>query len=449
MEKFFKKYSKTIILILLLISVMLGYYSYLKNNEYETVMNNTYTESFEEAVNSVNLVESLLSKATISKSSNKATENLTEVWKESNLAMLYLSRIPFDNEHKTQTIKFLNQLSDFSYALSRKSMDGKDLSQEEIQKLEELDKYCIDLENTLNQLSDELYSGNVSWKVLNKSNKHDLKFAQEVDNLNVFSNIEENFNEYEGLIYDGAYSEHINNMEKKGLTGSDITEEEAKQKISMCFDNIEKITSNGYIENGNIPTYSFNVKIKDQNEQYGVEISKKGGWVVQIQNDRDVKEEKINEEEANELGKKFLEKIGFPNMKETYFTNLSNIITINYAYMQDDVIVYPDLIKVKIALDNGQILGCETTGYLNSHYERNLKEPKISIEKAKEGLNSKLNIVSQKRAIIPTDWKEEILCYEFKGTVSDKEFLVYINEETGKQENILVILKTDGGTLTI
>ena len=52
-------------------------------------------------------------------------------------------------------------------------------------------------------------------------------------------------------------------------------------------------------------------------------------------------------------------------------------------------------------------------------------------------------------AIIPTEWKTEILCYEFKGKVDEREFLVYINVETGKEEDILVILDTPGGTLTV
>ncbi len=53
-------------------------------------------------------------------------------------------------------------------------------------------------------------------------------------------------------------------------------------------------------------------------------------------------------------------------MKETYYIKQDGIVTINYAYMQNNVIMYPDLIKLKVALDNGEILGIETTGYLNS-----------------------------------------------------------------------------------
>ena len=164
---------------------------------------------------------------------------------------------------------------------------------------------------------------------------------------------------------------------------------------------------------------------------------------------RNVSTEVITQEEANEKGKQYLENKGFPNMKETYYLKQEGIVTINYAYMQNNVIMYPDLIKLKVALDNGEILGIETTGYLNSHEERNLQEVKITKEKAKESLNKDLQILSENLAMIPTEYKTEVLCWEFKGKVEDREFLVYINTQTGKEEDILVILNTPNGTLTM
>ena len=136
-------------------------------------------------------------------------------------------------------------------------------------------------------------------------------------------------------------------------------------------------------------------------------------------------------------------------MAETYFQTQENIITINYVYEQNGIVVYPDLIKVKIALDDGEILGVESTGYLNSHTTRTDTIPTISKEQAKAKLNPKLDIQSEKLAIIPTEWKTEILCYEFKGKVDETEFLVYINAKNGREENILVIIETPGGILTM
>ena len=63
-------------------------------------------------------------------------------------------------------------------------------------------------------------------------------------------------------------------------------------------------------------------------------------------------------------------------------------------------------------------------------------------------LNKSLEITSEGMAIIPTEWKTEILCYEFKGKIDDTDFLVYTNVETGREENILVIIDTPNGILT-
>ena len=164
---------------------------------------------------------------------------------------------------------------------------------------------------------------------------------------------------------------------------------------------------------------------------------------------RDINAEVITEEDANQKGKDFLNSKGFYNMKETYYLKQEGIVTVNYAYVQNNVVIYPDLIKVKIALDNGDIMGIETTGYLNNHEERNISRIKIDKEKVKEKLNTELDIQSEGLAIIPTKWKTEILCYEFKGKIDNREFLVYINAENGKEEDILVITNTPNGTLTM
>ena len=55
---------------------------------------------------------------------------------------------------------------------------------------------------------------------------------------------------------------------------------------------------------------------------------------------REVEVEAISQEEANEKGKQFLTSKGFTNMKETYYLKQEGIVTINYAYSQDGVIIY-------------------------------------------------------------------------------------------------------------
>ena len=443
-----KGHMLSIICVLLIIVAILGVILYKKQTEYRQAYENSYNMAFFELVDYVQNVETYLAKSLISTTSEHGAETLTNLWREANLAQSYLSMLPIESQELENTEKFLNQVSDYSYSLSRKNIYDEDLTQEDLTNLEELHGYSVELENTLNQLSEDLNNGRFKWGELTE--KGTEAFAQQVDNISKesFSNLEENFHEYAGLIYDGAFSEHLTSQEKKGLTGDDIDEEKAKQ-IAQDFvgnDSIKEIANLGLSENATIPAYDFSITNKND-ENINISISKKGGHIVYMNTNRQINSEIISQEEALKKAKEFLEQKGFNNMQETYYLKQEGVMTVNCAYTQDGVIAYPDLIKVKVALDNGEIMGIETTGYLNNHTQRNVSNVKISSEEAKKNLNKNLQIETQRLAIIPTEWKTEILCYEFKGKVDDKEFLVYINAENGREEDILIITNTGEGTV--
>ena len=447
------RHMLTIIVVLISIIAILALVIYKKQTEYRQASENSYNQAFYELVDYVQNVENYLGKSLISTSPEHGAETLTNVWKEANLAQTYLSQLPISSNELENTSKFLNQVSDYSYSLSRKNINNESLTQEDLDNLKELHEYSVNLENVLNQLSNDINNGKVKWGEL--ASKGSSVFAREVSNISKdsFKNIEQEFHEYAGLIYDGAFSEHITKAEKVGLTGDDIDEEKAKTIATEFIgnDRIQEINSNGFSENADIPTFDFTIKLKDEENASDVNISitKKGGHILYSNFDRNVESENIDEETAKELGIKYLEEKGYKNMKATYYIKEEGIMTVNYAYVQNDITMYPDLIKLKIALDNGEILGIETQGYLNSHTERSLESPKISKEKAKEKLNKNLEIKSEGLAVIPTEYKTEILCWEFKGTVDGTDFLVYINATNGKEEDILTIVNTPNGTLTM
>ena len=446
-----KGHMLSVICVLLTIVAILGIILYKKQREYRQASENSYNMAFFDLVDYVENVENYLAKSLISSTPEHGAETLTNLWREANLAQVYLSRLPIESQELEKTAMFLNQVSDYSYSLSRKNIYNESLSKEDLDNLKQLHSYSVELENTLNQLLDDLNNGRFEWGELTKKGTN--VFAQQVDNVakESFSNLEENFHQYDGLIYDGAFSEHLNNSEKRGLTGEDINEEQAKQKAEELVgkENIKEIKNLGLSENATISVYDFSIKDNNENN-LNVSISQKGGHVVSMNSNREVNSEIISQDEANEKGKEYLRQKGFPNMKETYYLKQGGIVTINYAYSQEDVVIYPDLIKVKVALDNGEVLGIETTGYLNNHIEkRDVTNVKISKEEAKKTLNKDLQIESEGLAIIPTEWKTELLCYEFKGKVEEREFLVYINAENGREEDILMITNTPNGTLTM
>ena len=274
-----EKFKIAIIIILAITVFATGYYAYSLREKYLISITNNYNRAFSEAVNCINNVENFLAKTQITKTTECSAKTLTEVWNDANLAIIYLSEIPFDSEGATNTIKFLNQVSDYSYLLAQKNLRAEELNEKDFENLSKLYDYSKELELVLNELSEEIYSGNISWEEFQKNSSTML--AQEVGNIDAFSSIDSTFDEYEGLIYDGAYSEHLNRNEKRGLVGKEISEEEAKAKIKdYISQEIESITSKGFIENADIQVYSFEVKIKDKEESFYIEITKIGGYIL-------------------------------------------------------------------------------------------------------------------------------------------------------------------------
>ena len=430
--------------IAVILAIILGFNLFNQKTAYATTKENDYNMAFYQVTEYVQNVKTYLAKAMISKSAEHGAEMLTHVWREANMAQAYLGMLPIESQELENTEKFLNQVSEYSYALSRKIIEGTGLTDEDIEKIKELHNYSVDLSNTLNEMAEELNNGTLKWSDLTSE-----ATSSQISEVSTFDVVEENFHEYTGLIYDGAFSEHITSSEKKGLTGDEIDEESAKQ-IAENFigkDKIKETKNNGYVENGDIPVYRFEMTT-NEDKTIGISISKKGGHVVFLNYNRDVNEEKISEQDAVQKGKEYLANKGFNNMKETYYLKENGFITVNYAYQQDDVVIYPDLIKVKIALDDGEVIGLETTGYLNCHYTRIIPTNRISIDDARKKLSSKVEITSEGLAIIPTEWKTEKFCYEFKGKADDIDFIAYINAENGEEEDILIITNTPNGTLT-
>lgn len=292
-----KNYMYGVAVILIIALVAMGILLYKQKGKYTIATENTYNLALYELADYIDDTENYLAKSLISSSSEQASETLMHIWREANLAQVYLAQLPISSNELSNTARFLNQVSDYSHSLAKKTINGENLSQEELDNLKKLHDYSRELNNTLEQLTTDMGSGKISWKELTKD--VDTAFAQQVDNLSAtsFSNINENFGEYEGLIYDGAYSEHMESVEKKGLVGEDVTEKQAEQKAISFLgaDKVEEVKMNGLIENGNIVVYDFTITVKngDRNNPLTISVSKKGGHIVVANYNREITEEKI------------------------------------------------------------------------------------------------------------------------------------------------------------
>ncbi len=364
----------------------------------------------------------------------------TEMWREASSAKNSLSMLPTGESSLDKTYKFLSQIGEFVMSLQRKTASGEKLTDNERKQLRQLYDYCNSLNEQVQKMCYDLENGNFSFESTNGT------LLKRDDNISTisgsFDDVEQSISDLPSLIYDGPFSDHIEQGEAKYIKGlEEITKDKGLEIAkTVCSDTDLKYSSD---EDGNIPCYIY------QSENCTVAITKLGGKPLYMLSSEYVGETSYKYEDALKNALSYLKKIGFTELKESYYFIDDGVCTINFSAMQDDIILYPDLIKVSVSLENGKILSFDATGYVSNHTDREIPEYKISLVNAKENVNKELTIISSRVCVIPTEWKTEQYCYEFHcKTTNGQELLVYIDSVTGQEDNILILLYSDNGVLT-
>ena len=353
-----------------------------------------------------------------------------------------LSALPLSDTQLDNMLKFLSQVGAFVSTLDRKLSLGEPITSEERNQLKQLIDISQKLLSELDTITQGVENGSVSFKQAGSTLQKSADQSVQIDSA--FGDAEQTLTDYPTLIYDGPFSDHILNQSPKTLEGkSDISKEKALE-IASDFIGIDKSTLRFDSEtNGVIETYNFFV------DSINISVCKKGGAVLYLLGSSSAGESVISPEQAVENAKSFLSAKGYKNMKESYYSTQDGIFTVNFAYENEGVICYPDLIKLSVSLETGNIISFDARGYIMNHTDRPPVQSKISSDDAKMSVSDYLTVMSSRLAVIPTDYKTEKTAYEFHcKTPDEQEVLVYIDVLTAKEDDILLLLYSDGGILT-
>lgn len=418
----------------------------------ETQLENKYNRAFYESMQRSKNVEALLSKGLASSSPNNIDNLFSDLWYNANSAQENLHQLPLSHQVVAQTSKFLTQVGDYAYAITKRDQGAK-FTERDRSTMSELYNKSKDLNREMAAVQRQAAAGEFHWTEVKKGLDTRLTKGSLSGADNSFRRVDSQMQEIPVLIYDGPFSDHLDRAKPLGVTGKTVTSEQA-QKIARRFIDfkgakVSDVKSNKEVK-GKIPAYSFEFRTGSRpSDIISANITKTGGHMVFYTNPRSVDEAKISDSKATSLAEDFLQSRGIKNMMPTYSMKSNNTLTISFAYKQGDVVIYPDLIKVMVALDNGQILTYDALGFLMSHHKRDLPQPRISMREARNKLNPDLKVKAERMAVIPTSGNHEVLTHEFKAEMKGDTFLVYINALTGDEEHIFKLLKTSNGTLAL
>lgn len=446
--------APTLLGLLLVVALVWGYNQYQVRKQHEIALENHYQRLFFDVKKHVENVQVNLSKALVADSKEQNIVLFSQIMNEAFSAKDKLGQMPITHAESAKTEKFLTQAADYSSYLIQRHLLGEGVTKEQREALNNLQTNSAAFNGELSKIYDSLAESNFALGAM--SSKQSKKVEQ--GNQKVFQTslvtLDKQMAKTPELIYDGPFSDQMLNRKPVGLPDNDVSMDEARNTALEFFgkDRVRDIQAFEEGENMNevkIPSYTFHLYPQNQQKDLAVYmgVSKKGGKVVWMVNPRPVSNIKLSIKNAEDKALKYLKEKGFDNMESNYSLKYDGTILFNFAYKEKDVTIYPDLIKVKVALDTGEIVGFDASAYYMNHHERNIETPHIDETEARSKVKVDFNIDSARLAIIPKG-KNEILCYEFKGKYNDSDFIIYINALDGREEQILQIIKDENGTLT-
>ncbi|HEY8363581.1 MAG TPA: germination protein YpeB [Tissierellaceae bacterium] len=445
--------APSILAILLVAALVWGYNQYQTKKQREIALENYYQSLFFDIKKHIENIQVNLSKVMVANTKERNILLLSQISNEAISAHTKLGQMPLTHAEIANTEKFLNQAADYSTYLIQKHLQGEELTEEQRQALSNIQNNSVKFNEELTNIQNSLAEGNFFLGSLTASARNRVKEANENILQTSLVQLDEQFAKTPELIYDGPFADQMINRKPVGLPENEVTAEEAR-KIAAEFlgnvniINIEQFEEGEHINEARIPAYTFNVYVdKQRNSPIYMGVSKKGGKVVWMNNPRPVGTTKLSVKNAEERALKFLQEKGFENMEPNYYLKYDGTILFNFVNTENKVTIYPDLVKVKVALDTGEIVGFDASAYYLNHHDRKIDEPHLTEAEARSKVRQDFNIDSIRLAIIPKG-KNEVLCYEFKGKYNGSDFIVYINALDGSEEEILQLIKNENGTLT-
>ncbi|WRS27040.1 germination protein YpeB [Oscillospiraceae bacterium MB08-C2-2] len=423
---------------------------YIRVDRYQRQVEQSYTRSLQELSSQLNSIITDLEKTSYAGTPAQISALSAKILKNSGTAKAAFASLPAGEFQMENTYRFLSQVGDYSMFLAKKAGQQQQISDEERASYKALLEHAKILNEQVSYMEALLRSGQISVQelldgyVLEKALELPESTLEEGTSVG-FKAVEDGMTGYPTLIYDGPFSDNILEKDPQMTKGmNEISQDEARDKAAAYAKIDAALFTQSSEEKSRMPSYTFGGK------EYYAAVTKAGGFVTYIVSSREIGDNTLTHDTARQKALEFLRGHNLENMEETYYEISGGICTINFAYKDGDVLCYTDLIKVGVAMDNGQIVFYDARGFVNNHTQRELPEPTLTVEEASKSISPLLEVQSTGLALIPTGGKNEVLTYEFKTKNAEGgNILVYVNVQTGAEEQILVLMETESGVLAM
>jgi spore germination protein len=438
----YKRIAAILLPVVAIFFVGAAVWGYQENQEKNSILikaENQYQRAFHDLTFHINTMQDELSKAQVIASDGGMRKCLVNVWRLSSQAASEINQLPLTLMPFHKTEEFLSNVSNFTYQVAVRDLSKEPLNDEEKKRLKTLKKQANDISKELSSVRERVLDNHLRWM--------DVEMALATEDKQMDNTIIDGFKTIDDTV--GQFAEanqpatmlDVADKTNRGnkLQGKELGKEEIKKRAAQ-FLNIKNTENIKVTEGGKgleYQFYSVQAVTNGEKNQIELDVTQVGGHVIWMVDNRQIGPIKLRMEDAERQALRFAKKHGLENMEIVNLDQYDNIAVYTLAPRQGNVVLYPDAVVVKVALDNGDIIAYQANGYVFNHKKRNLPKPKLSKEEARDKVNGGLQIIADDLALIEKDdTKKEILVYEFVGKMDKQLYRVFINALNGTEEEV-------------
>ncbi len=382
-------------------------------------------------------VEGDLDRVRVSNAPAQQSRILTDLLVQARLAELDLEKLPVAAETDRNVTSFINRTAAECERMLAKLRKGGTLSAKDKESLEHLYAIQHAIRGELNELVMNMSDKDLAGYM--KEGKGKMKDA--LDRIEK-STLDEN------AIGRGAPTTGAGMPPMPPIPPEDRKERGEENKPHIEAATAEELCSR-YFTGYNIGDFqcigetvargyeAYNIQgYDDKGNQLFAELSQTDGTLLRFDYYEDCAGNTFDIGNAERIAEEFLEKLGYDDMEVARLRANGSTTDFTFVYEDDDVLFYPDEIRVKVCRTRGVVSGFDATKYLKNHKPRKEMEAKLTALEAQSKLYEELSVDASRLTVVRT-FSGERLAYEFLCSYGEDKYFVFIDGVTGEEISIV------------
>ncbi|MCK8825764.1 PepSY1/2 domain-containing protein [Fuchsiella alkaliacetigena] len=435
-----------VILGLVIAVVVTGYWGVRTNRilaRWELQNENQYRNSFDKINSDFDSLEENLATTLVSQSEGMKSLKLNNIWRDAFSIQENLGRLPIAGISMTGVKKLLVDIEDLTYQLDKEGI-GDGLTSEQREDLDNFHTQVKEINSELTEIQNRIEEDGFRWSrqrhiVLEEQEEVEEEVLSALHSLDTqtVQSAEADFAEGELALEAEGLAAQLGALEFE--EGAELEDEAAIEIVKDFWsERSEEFTFEVAEEAVDEPgIVTVIAQSKDLNHEGATfDISQSEEEVIWFLEKKLFEEENIELEEARKIAAEFLEANDYQQLVLHETVRTPNVATFNFVPQKEEVLIYPRELAVKVALDEGEIIGFNGRDFLlNKDLELDL-EPELSLSQAREKVSEELDLERENLVVIENELGEKILAYEFWGNFKEEQYRVYINAHTAQEERV-------------